>query len=368
MKMKKIITFALIIISACTFSSSLILSTAGSSSINVYEVPPSSVPEGEITITGLEVAQDINVSFSEISTMITNSTLEWYTETISFEGSSYSCGGIDPLQLLDQFNIWYPGNIRFQGRESETIIDAKQIQYGLNPRNGESDPENLKILLCLALDGNWLQDSTEWSSDGPAKLICPSNSLWTYESSDFIKNVNTINITSYYSIPVSLDGNIVGYIDLHNATNTELFNYTSYDIISGGEVLNYAGPTIKSIGEQFGIDLDGITGVSISTVDLSTPYFITWSKFVNGMNDVILAILFEDEPVGYTKGPFRLVGGDLARWEYIKYVWSLDFQTTEKQSSITTPVASTPGFDLSAILLVSIATCGMFSFRKRWQQ
>ena len=317
---------------------------------NNSEIPPEVAPEGILTIKGVGLTRDITLTYDTVADMINNGTLTWYNENVTLNAMQYKCEGIDPLELLQEVGIWYAGNLTFETDTESISLETQQLLYGHMPRGTEDDPENLKILLCLALDGKWLYDGTDWMEHEPARLVCPSNEVWEYTENAFVGSVETIRVNSNYSIPIALDGNMIGHIDVYNATDTSLFNYTTYGIGSGDQLLNYGGPTIKSIAEKFGINTTNIKGVNITAIDFVVPQYISWSKFL-GPKEALLAMEFEGGPLGYEKGPFRLVGGYLEKYEFSKNVIAIEFVMNE--DTTTNTAANLPtGFNIFSISFI----------------
>ena len=98
-------------------------------------------------------------------------------------------------------------------------------------------------------------------------------------------------------------------------------------------------------------------------------------KKLNGPKQAILALAMNDNYLGFNRGPFRLIGGNLNSWNWLKnccciYITTAPPTTTPSEpptsEPTTPPTSGTPGFLLfSTIVAISLIAIVAFVIKKK---
>lgn len=329
---------------------------------NVMALPEGPVPEGFIIVTGLGIDTDKNLSIQDLVDLEDNGSIRWVEETVTFGGNTFTAGGYPVMDVLDALNIWYAGEMNVSSSDgSSTLITGQQVQYGFYPRADETDPENIKVLLCVSYNGKWLGNETVWAGDGPIRLVVPSSNLFSFSESDWVASVDKLEVTDYYSFYVKVDGVYVGSLSTNNITNTEGLDYVTRELLDKDQLVDIQGVTIPSIISYYGVD--NVDTVKFDGSDLNSLYALDADKVIDN-DGSLLATYYDGEPVSWDRGPFRLLGGGIQKWEAVKYIWGIDIvtgsgdlttteettfnQSTDTSTNPTDKDESAPGFLLAS--------------------
>ncbi len=324
----------------------------------VPELPDEEVPEWEINITGIGITELITLNLSYLIDQINTSNLNAYEETVDYKGSNQTIIGFDILQVVQDYaDVWYAGEFEFIAEDGYSkSLNATDILYSYYPPALEN--ADIKILLAFAVNGSYLPNS-DWAHKGALRLVCPSNQKNEYPTSYWVGNVTDISITDKWKCNVFVNGELETSIPVGFPSEFPDYEYLSYDLTYHSENIKFEGPSILSIFEHIGVDFENITLFQAEAPDFLSTIDKTE---LTGEKPAILALAANDEYFGFTKGPIRLVGGNLNSWSWLKNCFAIHITVSTES---TTPTSSTPGFSSCLVILSLLAIPITYNISKK---
>ncbi|MFW9924163.1 MAG: molybdopterin-dependent oxidoreductase [Candidatus Thorarchaeota archaeon] len=311
----------------------------------IPELPDEDLPAWEINITGIGITTYIPLQLSDLIEDVNNSILKAYEETITYKDASQTIIGIDILDLIQKYaGVWYGGNIDFIAEDDYSVqLPATQIMYSYYPPVAES--ADIKILLAFAVNGSYLENS-DWNDKGGLQLVCPSNLEFTYTNNFWNSNITEISIVDRWICDIIVDDILETSVPVTSEMYYTEYDYLKYNLTVDSESTQFEGPSLLSILEYIEVDVDSIQEILVSAPDYTTPIDVSE---ISGEYPTILATKINGETYGYNKGPFRLVGGNLPSFHWMKNLYKISISTN---ATVNTP---SYGFICTLTVLFGIA-------------
>lgn len=312
----------------------------------VPELPNEAIPAWEFNITGIGISEPITLNLTYLIDQVNTSQLNAYEETIDYKGSNQTVIGFDILQLVQDYaDVWYAGEFEFIAEDDYSkSLNATEIVYSYFPPALEN--ADIKILLAFAVNGSYLENS-DWANKGGLRLVCPANQNVNYFSNYWVGNITEVAITDKWKCDVFVDGKLETSIPVGLPGEFPDYDYLTYNLTYDSENVEFQGISILSIFEHIGVSYENISLFQAEAPD----YLSTINKTeLIGEKPAILALAANDEYFGFTKGPIRLVGGNLNSWHWLKNCFAIYITTS---SDIPTTTAPAPGFG-GCLVIVSL--------------
>ena len=322
-----------------------------------YEVPTlpdETIPEWEFNITGIGLNEPVTLNLTYIIDQINTSKLDAYEEIVEYKDVNQTIIGFDILQCIQEYaDVWYAGELTFKAQDGYSkSLNTSDILYSYHPPAIEN--ADIKILLAFVVNGSYLEN-TDWADKGSLRLVCPSNQKVDYWSSMWVGNITEIEVTEKWKCDVFVDGELETSVEVGAPSEFPNYNYISYNLTYKDENVEFEGPSLLSIFEDLGVDFD-----DIATFQAQAPDSIaTINKTeLTGEKPAILAMAGNGEYFGFDRGPYRLIGGNLNGWNWLKNCYAI-YVTTGASSQ--TPTGTIPGFSscvaILALLAIPISIC-----------
>ncbi|HUT80769.1 MAG TPA: hypothetical protein VMZ29_06145 [Candidatus Bathyarchaeia archaeon] len=302
-------------------------------------LPGGPAPNWNLSITGIGLTEAVQLNLTYLIDEINAGNLPAYEQVAEYSGANQTLIGIDILTLVQNYaNVWYAGEFTFIAEDDYSVaINATDIVYSMFPPVLES--ADIKILLAFAVNGSYLQDS-DWAHKGGLRLAPPSNLEHQYFKSAWVGNVTEISISDRWKCHVYVDGQLETSISIGDESSYTDIDYLTYNLTYKFENTKFAGPSVTSILFSIGVSLDEISLIQAEAPDAIA--LVNATEF-GGIKPAILCQAINDEYIGFNKGPFRLVGGDLSSFHWIKNCFALHITTMQLTSSV-------PGFCIVATI------------------
>ncbi|MHA1683087.1 MAG: hypothetical protein ACTSUE_19265 [Promethearchaeota archaeon] len=246
---------------------------------DVESVPTSIAPDASLTIVDDLTGTGVEVSISEISGMILSDPSKKKVATEEIGGKDRTLVGINPIDLFDAKGFWDPWNVSLvsgdAGNPSETI-NVTDMYF--SDDEFDSQAVGNPIFIAIACDGKWLTESPIQNTANYGNFSVFGSTRF---SSQRIRNLNTLNITSHWQVKVVVDNVTEFVIDRTNiTTNQETATYGYQDNASGKSWNNtYIGRTVADIVDE--------TSASGSDYNLTIIAADGWgSKWVYNNTDI----------------------------------------------------------------------------------
>ncbi|MBD3192362.1 MAG: hypothetical protein GF308_17115 [Candidatus Heimdallarchaeota archaeon] len=339
--------------------------------ITAYEVPPlpeGEIPDWELNLTGIGIAAPVTLNLSYLVHQINASQLNAYEEVVDYKGNNQTIVGIDILDLVQDYGgAWYAGEIEAIAEDGYSkSFAAKEIVYSLHPPAAEEG--NIRILLAFAINGSYFP-ATDWADEGCLRIVAPSNQMYTYRYSYWVSNVTELSITDRWKCDFYVDGVLETSIEANTEETYTDVDYLEINLMYHDELTTFEGPSILSVLDFIGVSTDQISEIIAGAPDANNT--LTVSE-LGGDKPAILALAMDEEYMGFNRGPFRLVGGNLNSWNWLKNCHQIIITTAEPTTSeppttstpptttpeTTTSSATTPGF----LILTSVGTIAIITF------
>ncbi len=135
--------------------------------------------------------------------------------------------GIYLTDLLDKFNISYPGEITFISHNLDKYLDPMEEDITAVELLNKIENYEEDVIIVLAADKKWLQDSPLANEDEPWGNFTLASAGRIFQ----LKNLKEIKIDTYWTLEVYVDGVSKLTLEPSNFTdvsNQKVYNY-SYD-------------------------------------------------------------------------------------------------------------------------------------------
>lgn len=306
-----------------------------------YEVPPlpeGSVPDWELNITGIGITTPVTLNLTYLINQINESQLDAYEEIVDYKGNNQTIVGIDILDLVQDYGgAWYAGEIEAIAEDGYSkSFTATELLYSLHPPPAEEG--NIRILLVFAINGSYFP-GTDWADEGCLRMVAPSNQMYDYRYSYWVGNVTELSITERWTCDFYVDGDLETSVEANTEETYTDFDYLEINLMYHDELTAFEGPSILSILDFIGVSTDQISEIIACAPDANNT--LTVSE-LGGDKPAILALAMDGEYLGFNRGPFRLVGGNLNSWNWLKNCYQIVITTEPPTTSTPPPTTSTP--------------------------
>ena len=328
--------------------------------INAYEAP--TLPGGphpvwEFNITGIGFSDPITLNLSYLLDEVVAENLKAYEEEVVYKDNNQTIIGFDILDLIQGYaDVWYAGELAFTAEDDYSkSLNTTDILYSYYPPALEA--ANIKIIMAFAINGSYLPDS-DWADKGALRLCVPSNSQVTYFNNMWVGNVTEISVTERWSCNVFINDQFETAITIDDPGTFTDYDYLSYNLTYHSESTKFEGPSILSIFDYLNVEYNDIALFKVAAPDFIAT--IDKSELLSE-KPAILAMEINDEYLGFNGGPYRLVGGVLNSWNWLKNCMAIYITTNS-----TAPTNTSPGFTwiLTSLALLSVPMIAVL-FRKR---
>lgn len=312
-------------------------------------LPVGPVPNWNLSITGIGLTEAVQLNLSYIVDEINVGNLPAYEQVIPYSGKNQTLIGFDILSLVQNYaGVWYAGEFTFYAEDGYSVtLNATEIIYSMHPPPVE-DTE-IKILVAFAVNGSYLLDS-DWAYKGGMRFVPPNNLEHSYAKSYWVGNLTEISISDNWKCHIYVDGELETSIVIGDADSygTEI-DYIDYLLTYHSALTKFEGPSVLSILESIDVSYEEIEYIEAFAPDTSA--LINKTAF-GGTKPAILAQAIDDEYIGFDGGPYRLVGGDLGSFNWMKNCYALYII---KSTPSTSPTISAPGFCIVGTIIALIS-------------
>lgn len=189
--------------------------------------------------------------------------------TVTDPVSGYAITGVDILKILSLWDTNFAGGLECNSKNDDTVkwsVDIKEMASKMYSRQTEED-----IILALAANGQWLQDS-------PIGEYCGNFSIFGENMDVPLYNLQNITVTKNWTVDIYVNDVLELSLDPYNLTNNPTshdYYYADYDWWNYNRT--YWGVNISNIvnytsakGTNYTLRFDIIDQI---TPDLSEPAY-----------------------------------------------------------------------------------------------
>lgn len=322
-------------------------------------LPAETHPDWKINITGIGFTEPITLNLTYLLDEVIAENLNAYQEVVDYKGNNQTIIGFDILDLIQDYaDVWYAGELTFTAEDDYSkSLNVSEILYSYYPPALEN--ADIKILLAVAVNGSYLPNS-DWADKGALRLVVPSNSRITYFNNMWVGNVTEISISERWACDFYVDEVFETSVIVDEPATFTDYDYLTYNLTYHSESTKFEGPSILSIFEYINVDYDNIALFKAEAPDFIAT--IDKTELI-GEKPAILTMKINNEYLGFNSGPYRLVGGVLNSWNWLKNCMAIHISTNSTSQS---PTNTSPGytFVVTALSLTSIPMLAI-TVRKR---